>query len=246
MTTPTIRPASSQPTRPNAPRGRPWRLLAALVAVAVTIAVVLFLSFGSNGPPVLENGGFETGDLTGWSTASWGSGEWLVYEDGTTPPDPTISDVFPPFEVPDPPEGQYAAVSDMDYSGVRFLYRDIEVTGPWTLHAIVFYENHGGGIYDQPDFGAFIGDSWSSRFNNQQYRIDLVDPESPIHSLEAGDVLATLFWAQSGDPSALDPTPVTIDLSPWEGQTVRLRATQTDNNGPLRAGLDDVRLERTD
>jgi hypothetical protein len=220
-------------------------LFAAPLAVAVT-TVILFLSFGRGGPPILENGGFETGDLTGWSTESWGSGEWLVYLNGTTPPDPSISDMDTPFDVPDPPEGRYAAVSDMNYSGVRFLYRDIEVTAPWTLRAIVFYENHGAEIHDKPDFGSFYEDSWSSGFQNQQYRIDLVDPGAPIHSLEPDEVLATVFWTRYGDPSALGPTPVSVDLAPWEGQTIRLRITQTDNMGPLRAGIDDVRLERGD
>lgn len=244
MTTPTIRPASSQATRPAAPRRQRWRWFAAVVVVAAAAAAALFL--GWNRPPTLENGGFETGDFTGWSTQSWGEGEWVVYEDGTTPPDPSITDPDTPFEVPDPPEGRYAAVSDMSYTGVRFLYRDIEVTGPLTLHATVFYENHDVQIHDRPDFGRFIEDYWASGFMNQQYRIDLVDPEAPIYSLEADDVLATMFWTQTGDPTALGPTPVSVDLSPWEGQTIRLRVTQTDNMGPLRAGIDDVRLERTD
>jgi hypothetical protein len=34
-----------------------------------------------------------------------------------------------------------------------------------------------------------------------------------------------------------------VDLSPWTGQTVRLRLAAADNQGPLRAGADHVRLE---
>ena len=199
----------------------------------------------SAGP--LDNGGFESGDLTAWSTQSWGSGEWLVYSDGSTPPDPSITDRTEAFEVPDPPEGDFAAVTDMNTAGVRFLYRDIVVTDSPTLHAVVFYETHGIGIHDQPAFGTIDGDGWSygSGVDNQQYRIDLIDPQAPIQSLEADDVLATVFRTVSGDPTALEPTPVSIDLSPWEGQTIRLRAAQVDNMGAMRAGIDDVRLERT-
>ena len=36
---------------------------------------------------------------------------------------------------------------------------------------------------------------------------------------------------------------MTVDLSKWEGQTVRLRLASVDNRGPLRAGVDDIRLE---
>lgn len=202
------------------------------------------------GSPVpLPNGDFETGDFTSWSTKSWGGhGDWFIYEDGTTPPDPSVSDTNPPFNVPDPPQGQYAAVTDMDYSGAHFLYRDIEVAGPWTLHAIVFYENSIGTIYEQPDFGRFDGEAWlaGSGVTYQQYRIDLVDPQAPIHSTEPDDVLATVFWTREGDPSFLDPTPVSIDLSPWEGQTIRLRIVQVDNHEAFRAGIDDVRLMSAD
>jgi hypothetical protein len=214
------------------------------LVVAAVAAIALFIAFVSEDPPVLENGGFETGDLTGWAVESFGAGDWFVYEEGTTPPDPSMSDPDPAFNVPDPPEGQYAAVTDMDYKGVHFLYRDIEVTGPWVLHATVLYENHGARILDPPNFGTFIGEVWSGgSYSNQQFRIDLIDPGAEIHSLEADDVLATVFRTRAGDPPALGPTAVTMDLSPWEGQTIRLRATQIDNAGPMRAGIDDVRLE---
>jgi hypothetical protein len=41
-----------------------------------------------------------------------------------------------------------------------------------------------------------------------------------------------------------DPTTRMFDLSRWAGSTIRLRFAQVDNRGPLRAGIDDVRLER--
>ena len=142
MSTPTMSTtASEQIARPGPQGWRRWRLLIlALVVAAATAAVVLFIVSGSEDPPILSNGDFETGDLTGWSTESWGNGEWLVYEDATTPPEPWASDLSPEF-VPDPPQGLYAAVTVHTYSGARFLYRDIEVTGPWVLHATVFYES---------------------------------------------------------------------------------------------------------
>lgn len=228
--------------------GRPRRrwLLVAAFAVAAMVAVSLFVALGSEDPPVLDNGDFEAGDLTGWTVESWGTGDWFVYADGTVPPDPEISDPDPAFDVPHPPQGQYAAVTDMNYSGVHFLYRDIEVTGPWVLHVTVFYENHGGQIHDPLDFGEFDGEAWfsGSGVRNQQFRVDVMDPRAAIQSVDAEDVLATVFRTRSGDPPALEPTTVTVDLSPWEGRTIRLRAAQIDNLGPMRAGVDDVRLEQ--
>ena len=57
-------------------------------------------------------------------------------------------------------------------------------------------------------------------------------------------VLATIFTTAAGDPQQLAPKTITFDLSQWEGKKVRLRFAQVDNRGPLRAGIDDVRLEQ--
>lgn len=250
MSTPTNTTTASKQLDQSSPHG--WRrwwlwLILALVIAAATVAIVLFVVPGSEDPPILSNGDFETGDLTGWSTESWGNGEWVVYEDGTTPPEPWTSDMSSSeFNVPDPPQGQYAAVTVHTYKGARFLYRDIEVTGPWVLHATAFYQSPLLQISDRADFGTFSGTTWNAEGANHQFRIDLIDPRAEIHSVAANDVYATVFATQAGDPRSVGPTPATIDLSPWEGQTIRLRATQIDTAGALYAGIDDVRLERSD
>ena len=197
-------------------------------------------------PPPLVNGDFETGDFEGWTTEKASNGEWFIYEDGTVPPNPKWIDKEEPFDMPDPPQGRYAAVTDMNELGIHFLYRDIEVGGSWNLTATVFYNNHAydEDFFDPGNFGRIFGDVWAMSGKNQQYRIDLVDPAAAIESLASDDVLATVFRTQPGDPLILSPTQVTIDLSPWEGQTIRLRVAQMDSNGPLRAGIDDVRLEQ--
>ena len=56
-------------------------------------------------------------------------------------------------------------------------------------------------------------------------------------------MLANIFRTSPGDPDRLEPTAITFDLSPWEGQRVRIRLVNVDNRGPLRAGVDDIRLE---
>jgi CubicO group peptidase (beta-lactamase class C family) len=58
-----------------------------------------------------------------------------------------------------------------------------------------------------------------------------------------GDVLVNVFRTSPGDQISLAPTAVSVDLSAWEGKTVRLRLAQTDNQGPLRAGVDEIRFE---
>jgi CubicO group peptidase (beta-lactamase class C family) len=78
---------------------------------------------------------------------------------------------------------------------------------------------------------------------NEQFRIDLIAPTAPIDSVADTDVLTTIFATSPTDPVEQHPTEVSTDLSAWQGQTVRLRLAQTDNRGPLRAAVDNIRLQ---
>jgi hypothetical protein len=55
-------------------------------------------------------------------------------------------------------------------------------------------------------------------------------------------VLLPIFGTQSGDPLSLPPTPTTVDLTPYGGQTVRLRFAMSDNVFFFQAGVDAVQL----
>jgi hypothetical protein len=185
------------------------------------------------------NWNFELGDLSGWRTLAAGSGAWHVYRDGATTPDPTDSDPNFPFAVPAPPEGNFAAVTDMSGPGRRILYRDVDLNGRERLRFTVFYDNDAVGKFSTPRMLRYEG-----REPNQQLRIDIIDPSAPVHAMTRDAVLATVFRTASGDPARIAPTTKTFDLSRWAGSTIRLRFAQVDNLGPLRAGIDDVRLER--
>jgi hypothetical protein len=178
---------------------------------------------------------FESGTLAHWKVEQSGAGGWFVYTNGKTAPNPTESDPNIPFSVPAPPQGKFAAVTDMNGPGRRILYRDVTLDGPYTLHATVFYVNAG------PLTSPANLDYESSE--NQQYRIDIVAPSAPIDSLAAAHVLANVFRTAPGDGDRREPFAVTVDLSKWAGQTVRLRLAGVDNGGPLRAGVDNIRLE---
>jgi len=166
-----------------------------------------------------------------------GSGGWFVYSDGHKAPDPAQSDPNVPFDVPDPPQGRFAAVTDMNGPGTHILYRDLRLDGRFTLQVTVFYENNGPFTspatlaYDAPE-------------GNQQFRIDLVDPSAPIDSVAKGDVLVNLFHTSPGDAAFRQPTDVSVDVSAWAGRTVRLRLAGADNQGPLRVGVDNIRFQR--
>ena len=127
-------------------------------------------------------------------------------------------------------------MSDANGPGTRILYRDVKLDGRFRLHLSVFYAGVGGLrsprtlAYDEP--GA-----------NEQFRIDLLAPSAPIDSVAQGDVLVNIFKTSAGDPDRREPSTVSVDVSRWAGRTVRLRLAATDNGGPLRAGVDDIRFE---
>lgn len=192
-------------------------------------------------PTATGNWNFEAGDLSGWDTREIGSGAWRVYSDGATPPDPTDSDPNFPFNVPDPPEGKFAAVTDMSGAGTRILQRDVQLDGRFDLRFTLFYVNptrlpRQSATPPSRDF--HLGES------TQQFRVDLIDPAARLNSVSAKDVLTTLFATAPGDAPKLAPRVMTFDLSRWAGRKVRIRFAQVDNSGPLRAGVDDVRLNR--
>ena len=179
---------------------------------------------------------FESGTLASWKIERSGAGGWFVYTNGKTSPNPPESDPNIPFAVPDPPQGKFAAVTDMNGPGRRILYRDVKLDGRYTLHLTVFYVN--AGPLNSPDTL-----DYENAGENQQYRIDIVASSAPVDSMASAHVLTNVFRTSPGGADRRQPADVTVDLSKWEGQTVRLRLASVDNGGPLRAGVDNIRLE---
>ena len=241
---PTNRSGASASSR-RWPRGS--RLASAVAgALIVLAALIMFLTAGDDRPKkskiavrqadgmfVMDD--FESGALTDWQAVGAGSGGWLIYSNGQKSPDPTRSDPNVRFDLPDPPQGKFAAVTETNGPGTRILYRDVKLDGRFKLHLSVFYAGVGG--FSSPPTLAHDEPA------NQQFRIDVVAPSAPIDSVAHGDVLVNIFKTSAGDPDRREPGSVSVDLSRWAGETVRLRLAGTDNRGPLRAGVDDIRFE---
>jgi D-alanyl-D-alanine carboxypeptidase len=217
-------------------RGRTSAVAAAALAVLVALMSSVFVGCEAQSRMIVLDD-FESGAITGWQAVGSGSGGWFVYADGHKAPDPAQSDPNAPFDVPNPPQGKFAAVTDMNGPGTRILYRDLRLEGRFTLQLTVFYA--GTGPFSSPPTLAFDAPQ-----ANQQFRIDLVGPSAPIDSVAKGDVLVNLFHTSPGDPAHRQPTEVSADVSAWAGRTVRLRLAGTDNQGPLRVGVDNLRFQR--
>ena len=185
---------------------------------------------------------FESGTLAGWTLDRRGSGNWYTYQDGRQPPDPKQSNTFVPFNMPAPPQGKFAAVSDGAGPGMKLMYRDIKLEGPMMLELTVFYVNGIDGLSGYSS--AFVAPRTlaTNAGPNQQFRVDVLAPTAAADSMAEADIRATVFETRPDAPARRGPTPVRYDLSAWAGQTVRLRVATADNQAPMRAGIDNVRL----
>jgi hypothetical protein len=200
---------------------------AALLGVLILLALP-----GVSSAATIVNGGFETGNFAGWTVVnqSGGSGDWFVYTGTSTP--------LTGFSVAAPPEGTHAAVTDQGGPGSHVLYQDVVLESGFThsLSFVVYYENRAGFFATPPtlDFNVFP---------NQQYRIDVLRATADPASTAPGDVLATVFQTEEGNPPSLAPATINFDLTPFAGMTVRIRFAEVDNQLFFNASVDDVVIQ---
>lgn len=110
---------------------------------------------------------------------------------------------------------------------------DIPAQGTTECSVIVYYENRAGVFINGPSL------SFDGGFSNQQARIDIMDPNSPISDIGAG-VLQNLFQTNPGDPFSLGYTTIDFDLTDCAGTTVRFRVAEVDNQDNFQFSIDDV------
>ena len=94
-----------------------------------------------------------------------GPGGWFVYTNGSTPPSLASTDPGFPFAVPEPPQGTFAALTDMNGPEGSSSPK-VTLDGRYRLRMTVFYANSGR-------FSATTS-SQDAINDEQQYRVDLV------------------------------------------------------------------------
>jgi hypothetical protein len=198
----------------------------------IAAACVALLTPGSAGAASVINGEFETGDLSGWQIHNSSTGgDWYVYSGSSVP------GLFAP------PSGSWAAVSREFEPDTAILYQDValEAHHGHRLTLTVYYHSFGTIMVPEPNTLA----TDETVADNQQLRIDVVRPAAPIESVAAGDVLATVFASRNGDPTTILPTRLAADLTPFAGQTVRLRIANAVEGAVFNTGLDRVSIAST-
>ena len=200
----------------------------ALIAVSMAVLAAPAAAHAA----IVTNGDFETGSLSGWQTQNTGSG-WFAYS-GTASP----TNALP---IAAPPQGSFAAVTDQVRQGTRILYQDValEPGQTHTLSLYVYYKSNSPIAHPATDsLDYFV-------VPNQQYRIDVMKPSAPLTSINPADILLPIFRTATGDPTTLAPTMMTADLTPFAGQTVRLRFAEVDGAGYFNASTDAVSIAST-
>jgi hypothetical protein len=176
------------------------------------------------------NAGFETGDLTGWTTVETGSGSWDVYSGTTTAGGLTVGA---------PPEGTYAVATHQFGPGSHILYQDVALAAgaSHTLKLSLYWYNLSGFVTPvTPTL------DWASG-SIQQLRVDVTDPAAAADSVAPADLLMPVFQSQPTDANTHTAADVTADLSAFAGRTVRIRIAESDNQGLFGAAVDDLRIE---
>ncbi|MFC2024831.1 hypothetical protein ACFLTG_00230 [Chloroflexota bacterium] len=194
--------------------------------VTISVITALLLTSSIALAATISNGNFETGNLNGWQETHTG-GQWVTYS-GTSMPGGSFYA---------PPEGRYAAATRQYGGSMQILYQDL-VLDPGYYHELSFW------LYYKNWYSRFYTpDTLLANTTNQQYRIDLMDPNAPITSVSPGDVLTMLFRTEVGAPLSMAPTKVTFNLDSYAGQTVRLRFAVTDTMYYFAGAVDDVQIE---
>lgn len=216
--------------------------VAALAAIGATAAIALAAP---------SNGNFESGDFDGWETADSGgmmrdatTGEWQVFKGKLKggPSKPRGGGGASAPKIGKPPQGKYAAGVSTLNAGTHILHRVLEANGKSELSLKLAFHNTSDDFYvqdsldSQPPFRGMGGD-----FDNQQLRIDLLEPDAPIDTLEKSDIIETLFRTKPGDKRKRDWKPLSATVKDGE---FRLRIAEVDNRAPFGVGVDAVKLKK--
>ncbi len=169
--------------------------------LATNIAATTDLSWSlglPEGPELIVNGGFETGDFTGWTKETSGSGDFVI-NDGVLIP-LSGDGPLPPFE------GNFNTVTDQSGPGAHVIYQQLTIptnaTGP-LLRWADRIRNHAGTFAD-----------------NQVFRVEVRDTNNVV--------LVVAYSTQPGDPALNDWVQRSFDLSAFKGQTIRVAFVEQD------------------
>lgn len=207
-----------------------WRCGGVLLAIAIAAS----LPSGAAAATV-ENGDFESGNLSGWHVQrQTEAGDWFAYR-GTEAPYGGTGQRPKDALVQAPPQGRFAAITDEINPDSLILWQDVELE-PEASHVLTltaYYQSELALVTPVPDSLSVLEEAIGAQAN-EQFRVDVIKPTAPLDTVNPEDVLATLFKTETGSPNMMKPTRFSADLSAFAGQTVRIRAAVAARPDPNR------------
>jgi len=208
-----------------------------IVFASLTLVVLALSSITTaRADELIINGGFETGNFTGWTTtvrpASFGN---LFVRSGTTTPLSGISTVGPA-------SGTFYALTDQTGPGTYALIQPFTVAGSASSVVLtfdMFVNNYANTIVNPIGLDHTAG-------ANQHARVDILSASASPFDTGAG-VLRNLFL---GATPGINPHPYiryTFDITSLVGAggTFQLRFAEVDNQGFFNLGVDNVSINAT-
>ncbi|MCG9890859.1 MAG: hypothetical protein MH252_07275 [Thermosynechococcaceae cyanobacterium MS004] len=199
-------------------------LVAAITTAVISIHISKTLAAS------ITNGSFEDG-LTGWTVISepGGAGSWY-----------STSETFVGSPIEGSTDGSFYAFTTQRGPSSQILFQDITVDsiGKQTLSFDWFTRS--GGELASNGTESYLGGP------NQHFRVDLLTLEfNDFFGPSENGVIANLIsdtadFRVGSFTSEFQST--VFDLTPFSGQTIRLAFRQVDNQFPLSAAVDDVRI----
>jgi glucose/arabinose dehydrogenase len=215
-------------------------------SMPVVAAAIIGLAGASSAHALqlITNGGFEAG-FSGWTTVDQTGG------DGAFSIQTGILSPISNETVPAPLEGTQAAMTDAFGPGSHVLYQDFVVAGSGgTVSFSLFVGNRATDFFIPPGGSLDFALTSQTGLNtlNQQARVDIMRAGGDPFSIAAGDVLASLFQTNPGDPLLVSGyNAFSFDVGALfagrAGETLRLRFAETDNVNFFQFGVDDVSIE---
>lgn len=208
-------------------------------SVMVAILALLLTSTLSAASIVqlLTNGGFETGDFTGWATyTQTGSGGTISVSTGTSAPASGETTVGPA-------SGSFYALTQQANPGAYALAQSFTVPGDATDVVVAFdlFANDYAGVVD-------IGPLDYTGPAVEFATADLLTGSAAINSIAAGDVIQNFY--QGADNLSANPNPYTsysFDITSMvvPGGTYQIRFGEADNQLFFNMGVDNVSVLAT-
>jgi PEP-CTERM motif len=189
---------------------------------------------------LITNGGFETGDLTGWTeTDQSGSfGSWYVSSSTSSP----VSG----YQTPGPASGSFYALTDQGGGGSHALTQSFTVAaGSTVILSFDMFSNNQSGVQAAPGGTSDLDYTVSP---NQHARVDILTANASPFDTGSG-VVANLYNGSSlTSDGATNPWVAysfNISSDVAAGGTFQLRFAEVDNQFFFQQGVDNVSIMAT-